>query len=45
MTKLIWALTLQFCVLFSYKLCACHMQAAIIFSHYFTLLCSKYNWY
>jgi len=25
MTKLIWTLTLQLCVLFSYKLCACHM--------------------
>ena len=25
MTKLIWTLTLQYCVLFSYKLCACHM--------------------
>jgi len=25
MTKLILTCTLQFCVLFSYKLCACHM--------------------
>jgi len=25
MTKLILTLTVQFCVLFSYKLCACHM--------------------
>ena len=25
MTKLVWNFTLQFCALFSYKLCACHM--------------------